>query len=56
MIDYFVRHALVVVQINYVCQTSAEVLLEVEFFGWQGKLNASGYAEIISVTLTCKLG
>ena len=33
VIDYFARHALVVVQINYVCQTSVEVLLEVEFFG-----------------------
>ena len=33
VIDYFVRHALVVVQVNYVCQTSAEVFLEVEFFG-----------------------
>ena len=33
VIDYVVRHALIVVQINYVCQTSVEVLLEVEFFG-----------------------
>ena len=55
MIDYFVRHALVVVQINYVGQTSAEVLLEVEFFGWQGKLNASGYSEIISVTIDLQI-
>ena len=55
VIDYFVRHALVVVQINYVGQTSAEVLLEVEFFGWQGKLNASGYSEIISVTIDLQI-
>ena len=39
MIDYVVRHAHVVIQINYVRQTSVEVLLEVEFSGWQGKYN-----------------
>ena len=33
MIDYVVRHAHVVIQINYVRQTSVEVLLEVEFSG-----------------------
>ena len=36
MIDYVVRHAHVVIQINYFRQTSVEVLLEVEFSGWQG--------------------
>ena len=42
MIDYVVRHALIVVQINYVCQTSVEVLLLFYTF-CHGKCLCLGY-------------